>query len=172
MRTIIGLLILTSLVLMLVPGCKQESKGSPKVRARSDSPRELVVADTITYEVRISNPNPEDAWTAKCLGRLNRKALIDSIFAMVYENRVVAYNHETNERLTPKQLEKNEASPGFNRDNIGMIQFTEAWYLNPADNTMTKKVLSMVLGYNYYAADGELFGQKPVFRLEMKKRDE
>ena len=32
---------------------------------------------------------------------------------------------------------------------------------------MTKKVLSMVLGYNFYSEDGELFGHKPVFRLEM-----
>jgi len=48
-----------------------------------------------------------------------------------------------------------------------MIQFTESWYLNAGANTMTKKVISLVLGYNFYSSDGELFGHKPVFRIEM-----
>jgi non-homologous end joining protein Ku len=90
---------------------------------------------------------------------------------MVYKSRAIAYNHETNERLTQKQVKEIETTKGFNRDNIGMIQFTEAWYLNPSKTTMTKEVLSMVLGYNFYTEDGELFGHKPVFRVVMKRSD-
>jgi len=50
-----------------------------------------------------------------------------------------------------------------------MIQFTEAWYLDPASANMTKSVISLVLGYNFYASDGELFGHKPVFRIDLNK---
>ena len=93
--------------------------------------------------------------------------LIDNIFEMVYAQRAVAFNHETGEKITTKQVEKIEAREGFSRDNIGMIQFTEVWYMNPGETTMTKKVLSMVLGYNYYTSQGELIGHKALFRVEL-----
>ena len=119
---------------MLIQACSPHSKeaGKSVIKTNHDSINGLIVADTIIYEVLISNPNPDDRWTKKCLGRLHRKELIDSIFAMVYDNRVEAYNHETNEKLTRKQVKDLESGKGFSRDNIGMIQFTEAWYLNPS----------------------------------------
>jgi len=129
----------------------------------------LVVADTIIYDVIISNSNPDDAWAAHCLEGLNHSMLIDSIFEMVYTGRTMAFNHETGEKLTPKQVEKIEAGEGFNRDNISMVQFKEIWYLNPGKTAMTKKVLSMVLGYNYYTTAGELIGHKALFRVEMNR---
>jgi hypothetical protein len=132
-----------------------------------DTTPALVVADTIIYDVIIHNSNPDDAWAAHCLSGLNRGMLIDNIFEMVYSQRAVAFDHETGEKLTIKQVEKMEAGEGFSRDNIGMIQFTEVWYLNPGETTMTKKVLSMVLGYNYYTAQGELIGHKALFRVEL-----
>jgi hypothetical protein len=157
--------------IMLVSSCHEQA---PKARVadnalKYDTTLGIVVADTIIYEVIIKNPNPDDPWTEKCLSRLNRSALIDSIFDMVYSGTAKAYNHNTNELLTIKQVGKIEKKDNFSRNNIGMIQFTEAWYLNPASNTMTKKVLYMVLGYNFYNSEGELFGHKPVFRVEMGK---
>jgi hypothetical protein len=170
MKTKTILLIVLSGIL-LVSSCRKESPKdviSDNV-SEYDSSLGMVVADTIIYEVIILNPNPEDLWTGKCLSRLNRSALIDSIFNMVYTGSAKAYNHDTNEMLTIKQVRKIEKEDNFTRNNIGMIQFTEAWYLNPASNTMTKKVLSMVLGYNFYNSEGELFGHKPVFRVELVK---
>jgi hypothetical protein len=162
------------ILLILMPACNRHSKSTPetKVQVISGFAKEMVVADTIIYQVQINNPDTGDSWTKKCLGRLHRRALIDSIFSMVYNNRAIAYNHITNERLTQRQVREIETTKGFNRDNIGMIQFTEAWYLNPSKTTMTKEVLSMVLGYNFYTEDGELFGHKPVFRVEMRRSNE
>jgi hypothetical protein len=172
MRLKIIVLIMVS-VLTLMPACQRSVKDTakPLKTSISDTITGIVVADTIIYEVIISNPNPDDTWATECLSGLHRRSLIDNIFSMVYKNQAVAFNHETNEKLTPRQVKQIEARDGFNRENIGMIQFTEAWYLNPESGTMTKKVLSMVLGYNFYASDGELFGHKPVFRVEMNNSD-
>jgi hypothetical protein len=126
------------------------------------------MADTIIYQVIISNPNPGDTWASHCLSGLNRKALVDSIFNLVYTARLTAYNHDTHEKITIKQLKDIEKADGFSRDKIGMIQFTEAWYLDPVTRSMTKKVLAMDLGYNYYTSDGDLLAYKGLFRIEMK----
>jgi len=157
--------------IMLVGSCRKEPTNSSMTinTSKIDTTLGMVVADTIIYEVIIKNPNPEDPWAEKCLSRLNHDTLIDNIFDMVYSGSAKAFNHNTNELLTIKQIGKIEKEDHFNRGNIGMIQFTEAWYINTANNSMTKKVLSMVLGYNFYSSEGELFGHKPVFRIEMGK---
>ena len=134
----------------------------------ADTAAGMVVADTIIYEVIIHNPNPEDPWAVHCLKGLNHSLFVDNIFTMVYSGKLTPYNHETREKLTPVQVQKMETAEGYNRDNIGMIQFTEVWYMNPVKGTMTKKVLSMVLGYNYYTPDGERF-HKALFRVDMEK---
>ncbi|MBN1791823.1 MAG: hypothetical protein JW830_15080 [Bacteroidales bacterium] len=133
-----------------------------------DTAAGMVVADTIIYDVLIQNPNPEDPWAVQCLKGLNHSLFIDNIFTMIYSGKLTPYNHETREKLTSAQVQKMETAEGFDRDNIGMIQFTEVWYMNPVNGTMTKKVHSMVLGYNYYTPDGERF-HKALFRVEMGK---
>lgn len=161
-------LTLVFLALTLTAGaCKK----SPAVSAPSlpvTSAAGTLVADTITYDVMITNPDPQDTWTAKCLSRLNRRALIDSMFTAVYEGTAIAYDFETLEKLTPARVHQLEAAEGFSRDQIGKIQFTEAWYIHAAGHSMTKQVLSVVLGSNYYDSDGNLFGHKPVMRIVFK----
>jgi hypothetical protein len=124
------------------------------------------VADTIIYDVIIDKPNADDPWTKKCLKDLHRSMLVDSLFNMVYQGEVMAYSNETGERLTPKQVKDLESAKGFSRNDISMIQFTEAWYLNPDGCTMTKKVLSMVLGYNYYTNSGDEL-HKALFKIKL-----
>ena len=72
--------------------------------------------------------------------------------------------------LTPKQVEKIEKEEGFSRSDIGMIQFKEAWYLDPDKARMTKEVISMVLGMGVYSSTGEFRGNKALFRVELNKR--
>lgn len=163
------LLVLLAL-LLVVTGCRKNRERIPDAVSPPalDKAQGLIAADTIIYDVVIRNSNPDDTWKAFCLSRVNYAVLIDSIFNMVYSGSISAFNHETQEKLTARQVQEIERSDGFSRDKIGMIQFTEVWYLNPAEKSMQKKVISMVLGYNYYTPEGELFGHKPVFRVEMK----
>jgi hypothetical protein len=151
----------------LLASCRPESpRAANKAAITADSSTGFLVADTIIYDVMIRNPDPDDLWKTKCLQGLDRQAFIDHVFRMLYEEQAIAYDFETREKITPAML-KNLESDGFNRDHIGMIQFTEAWYLDPAENRMTKNVLSLVLGYDYYTDEGELFGHKPLFRVEL-----
>jgi hypothetical protein len=161
--------------LILIPlyltACRDQEKKTniACIPVTGDTSNGLLLADTIIYDILISNPNPDNTWATKCLSRLKREALIDSIFSMVYMERAIAYNFETREKLTVKQVKKMESAAGFSRDSIGMIQFTEAWYLDPASSTMTKRVISLVLGSNFYASNGELFGHKPVLRIILSR---
>ena len=164
-------LIFQILILLCLSSCHEQVKKadttiSPATGANS---QDFLLADTIIYDVLISNPNPDDPWATKCLSRLNKKALIDSIFSLVYQERATAYNFETREKMTVKQVKKMESEAGYSRDNIGMIQFTEAWYLNPESAAMTKRVIQLVLGCNFYTSDGELFGHKPVLQIDLNR---
>jgi hypothetical protein len=163
-------ILVTVSLMILFSACRKHSTDTPvpAPAAKSAMPSGIEVADTIIYQVIISNPNPEDTWTTSCLSGLNRKALVDSIFNMVYSGKLTAVNRETHEKLTMKQLNDMEKADGYSRDKIGMIQFTEAWYLDPATRAMTKKVLAMDLGYDYYTSEGDLVGYKSLFRVEMK----
>ena len=159
------------IVLLLLTGaCRKTETPATNMEGMviPDSIPGLVVADTIIYDVIIRNQNPDDTWAVHCLEGLNHRLLIDNIFGMIYSGKTIAYNHETHEKLTPRQVEKIEAADDYSRENIGMIQFTEMWYLNPVGCDITKKVISMVLGYNYFTPEGERF-YKALFRVEMGK---
>ena len=153
---------------MVVLSCaKKESSTSERSGLPEDLSPGMIVADTITYEVIISNTDPENTWAEECLRNLDHKALIDNIFSMISDDRAVAYDYSSRERLTDKQLKDIESEPGYARSEIGMIQFTEIWFLDPDKGDFTKKVHSMVLGYNFYTSDGDLFGHRPLFRVEL-----
>ena len=86
---------------------------------------------------------------------------------MVYSQRAIAFDFDTNEKLTVKQVKQIEKKTGFSREKIGKIQFTESWYLNPDKVTITKKVSSLVLGYETYDSQGQFRGYLPVFRISL-----
>lgn len=150
--------------------CKHEEKAVSENYSTitADTALGFVIADTITYEVVIRNPNPDDTWKEQSLKNLNHQFLIDNIFNLIRAGKAIAYDYETNERLTVNQLKKIENEKDFNPHEIGMIQFTEIWFLNPDKSSMTKQVYSMVLGYNYYTSQGEHFGYKPLFKVKLQ----
>jgi hypothetical protein len=170
MRILNNIIMLCSLSgLLLHSACHNNNNEnvSTPLSFKPDSASEIIIADTIIYEVIIQNPNPGNEWNNERLKGLKHRALIDNIFEMIYAEKVLAYNHETNEKLSPRQVRKMESDKKFSRDDISMIQFTEVWYLNSGMSSMTKNVISMVLGKNFYASDGELFGYEPVLKVEM-----
>jgi hypothetical protein len=159
------LLILPLGALILVQSCKTPA-GQNNILLSADSSFGNILADTIIYDVVIQNPNPDDTWTSHCLSGLKRKQMVDHIFDMIYSEKLVAFDHLTHEKLTPKQVRKIESTEGFSRDQISMIQFTEAWYMREDTPEITKRVLSMVLGYNFDTPEGERF-YKALFKVEL-----
>jgi hypothetical protein len=127
-----------------------------------------LVADTIICDVVIHNPNPEDQWTTECLKNLKHRALIDSLFALVYDGKMKAYDFFSKEVIKNKDLKQMESENGFSRDHIGKIQFTERWYFDKKSQQFQKEVLSLVLGYELFNQDGSLRGYKPIFKIYLK----
>jgi hypothetical protein len=128
-----------------------------------------LIADTIIYDVIIRNTNPDDTWAENCLKGLKRGEFVDSIFAWVYSGKISAYDFDTHVALKKKDIQKLESEKDFARDKIGKIQFKERWFFDSGKLTMSKEILSIVLGYEVYDDAGELRGYKPVFLILLNK---
>jgi len=131
----------------------------------ADSSAGILVAENIIQDIIIKNTDPDDAWTQECLQGMKREKLVDIAFELAYSGKAVVYDFDTREKLTVKQIKQLEKAAGFSRDKVGKIQFIESWYLNPDKVTVTKKVSSMVLGYETFGSEGEFRGYLPVFRM-------
>jgi len=126
-----------------------------------------VLADTIISDVVIKNPT-EDEWTDYTLRYLDKKTLVNQIFDAVYKKQLIPYDFFKNTELTIEQVKEIESDPDFSRDKIGKVQFEEKWYYDTKNNTMIKKVHSIMLAFELYNAEGEVKGYKPTFKVYFK----
>lgn len=134
--------------------------GSP-----ANLPGSSMVADTIVYDVLIRNPNPDDAWTNKCLKGLHHSKLVDSIFHDVYSGRLIPYTIFENRPMTIAEVKALEETPGYSRTLVGKIQFAETWFYDAGSGTFQKKVISIALGYERKYSGSDMVDYKPLFRV-------
>ncbi len=125
----------------------------------------LLVTDTITYDVKIKDPNPSDYFVEECLKNFDRPEFIDMIFDLVYEGKLSAYDIVTNEAKSIEDIKAMEAEEGWERKNIGKIQFEESWEFNKKEFTFNKHVRWIRLGYEKKNPDGSVRGYSPVFSV-------
>ncbi|MBN1416750.1 MAG: hypothetical protein JW973_16760 [Bacteroidales bacterium] len=157
--------ILAVFVVFVLASCrKTEPAVTTEIPAMgvTDSAAGILVAENIIQDIIIKNNDPDNYWAAECLKGMHRKALVDIVFDLAYSQKALVYDFDTNEKLTVRQLKQFEKKEGFSRDKIGKIQFVESWYLNPDKVSITKKVSSIVLGYEINTNEGIYF---PVFRM-------
>jgi hypothetical protein len=124
-----------------------------------------LIADTIIYDVIIRSSNPNDEWENQRLQYLNQSAFVDSLFNLVYDKEIIAYDVFENKPLSISQVKLIEKQDDFARNRIGKVQFTEKWYFNPTNQELQKQILSIALGYETYDENGEVRAYKPVFKL-------
>jgi len=153
------------LVLLTVLSCSKKANDTHQQQLNMpyDSIAGIIIADTTTFDVVIKIKDHEDPWQEHSLGKLDKKKLVDLIFKMASEGPGSSFDYNTGEKLSGRDIQQLEDELNFNRDDIGMIQFNEIWYINSELNSMTKKVHSIILGYEYYSADSILLGHKPLF---------
>jgi len=156
-----------SFIIILIISCGRNPLKEKKHQnvVLTDSFYGAVIADTIIYDVIIHNTNLDDQWSQQCLQYMKQNVLIDSLFKLVYEGKIIAYDYFEKKPLRIKDLKKREEEPGFKRENIGKIQFTERWYFDTSRKRFQKEVISIVLGYDLLDEVGKLRGYKPVFKL-------
>lgn len=140
------------------------NREKPQEVSIGDNSEYLVIADTIITDVVILNQT-EDEWTEYTLRKLNNKTLVDKIFKAVYAGKLQPYDFFNGTPLTKKDIRKLERKPEFDRDNIGKVQFEEAWYYDTKNQMMVKKVHSIMLAYEFYNSSGEFKGYKPAFKI-------
>jgi hypothetical protein len=161
------ILILAIAVSMLI-SCRKNTEPVQPGTAGSvpaDTASGVLVAERIIQDIIIKNNDSNDAWADECLKGMHRETLVNETFEMAYSGKAKVYDFDTHEILSKKQLKEREKKEGFSRDKIGKIQFIESWYLNPDKVTFTKKVNSLVLGYETYDSQGHFRGYLPVFRM-------
>ncbi|WP_372755469.1 hypothetical protein [Labilibaculum sp.] len=126
----------------------------------------IKIADPITYEVVVSNPNPEDEWKAECLENTNVNNLVKDIIKAVRNGDLAAFDYYDNHQLSKPELEKIIAESNL-LNKTGNIQFMEEWYWNSDKLSLEKKVKKMMLGYEIYDALGKIRGYKASFVVEL-----
>ncbi|HCC69774.1 MAG TPA: hypothetical protein DEQ09_01270 [Bacteroidales bacterium] len=128
----------------------------------------IMVAEDIIYDVIIKIPNPDDPWEVEKLEGYQGNRMISELFNAVYTEKIKAYDYHTGKRMSPDEVRKAELQPGFDRNNLGKIQFTENWYYNTATMDIEKEIVSVVLGYENREIDGTLIGYMAAFRLNFE----
>lgn len=123
----------------------------------------ISVADTITYNVVVRNPEPEDEWTTECLRLTNTKALASMLFQAVYKGRLVAYNYSTDSVMSISEVKALEKE--YRRNNLGKVQFVESWSLNEEKLAFSKKVIAIMLAYELYDTDNKVKGYKAGIKV-------
>lgn len=126
----------------------------------------IKIANPITYEVLVNNPNPEDEWKAECLENTNVNNLVKDIIKAVRNGNLPAFDYYDNHQLSKPELEKIIAESDL-LNKTGNIQFVEEWYWNSDKLTLEKKVKKMMLGYEIYDALGKIRGYKASFVVQL-----
>jgi hypothetical protein len=147
--------------------CTQKQTDQPASLRPNDTTAGILVADTVIYDVPVVNHNPDDTWSTERLKNLHHDLLLDNIFTMIAEGKAIAYDHTTGEKLTPGRVEKMMKTKEIDPAKIDMIQFKEKWYLNASHATLSKEVISMVLGTQIYDNYGTFIGNKAILRVEL-----
>jgi hypothetical protein len=155
--------------LTVIAACTSPQSDKTKIVSENDlaSGQFEVIADTITYDVIINNPNKDDAWTESCLQNLKREDFVNSILDLIKIGKIKAYDYETNQPLQWAQIEKMKTENN-NKMVIGKIQFREVWAFDKTQMRMYKKVHSAIFGYETYSDDGEVRNHKAAFKIYFK----
>lgn len=156
LKTTIGA---TLLSVAILAGCTLENGTSARQSQN-------LVADTISYPVRIKNIDPNDEWADNRLKKLDRKKLVDDVFESVYSGKAIAYNYLTDEPFPIDEIKAMEQKDDFSRDNVVELEFKERWWYNKQTSAFEKEVISVLVAYAVFEDDGKLRSLKAAFYVK------
>lgn len=161
MKTAFGIFGILAVLLLCLPGCEDNKSGLSKGDANT-----TVWADTIIYDVLISNPDTLDEWGTTKVKDVRHKKIVDDLYAMIYSGEKKAYDYYTNKELTIAQIKEIEADERFPRNRVGKLQFTETWRYNNNNDELKKQIHSILLAYELYNDSNYLRGYKAAFYIK------
>jgi len=125
-----------------------------------------VIANPITYEVLINNPNIEDEWRTECLENTNVKVMSEDIINAVMSGKLKAYDYFDKNLLSTDEVKVILKQNG-QKGKIGNIQFIEEWYWNKKELQLQKKVKSLMFGYEIYDENNKVRGYRASFVVNL-----
>lgn len=153
--------ILLAIIIGISLSCKQETVVE---RTDSLSPDLIKVADNIIYDVVIK-ADTDDPWELEKLAGFSGNEMIDKLFESLYSGELKARDYHSGKELGSGDIKKIEKQAGFERSNIGKIQFTEDWYYNPLEKKIEKKIKVIVFGYKTATQDRLGVGYMAAFEI-------
>lgn len=162
------LLLLPALLLSCTNQKGQVQKPADTTRNQA-APGSVLIASDIVTDIIIKPDKEGDPWNIEKVAGYKGDAMINAIFDRVYDGSLTVYDYHTGEPMTIKAIKEIEKEYSNDRTKIGKLSFTEDWYYNPADNTITKTTKSIVLGYELYDNNGKVYGYKAAFKADFGK---
>lgn len=130
-----------------------------------DSTKAIVIADPITYDVKIKNYIPNDSWEEERLANTNVKAITNALFQAVYKGKLQPYDYVSEQPITIDKVKEMEKK--FRRDEIGMVMFTERWFFSENTLQFTKIVTRMTFGYGRLVPETGNTSFSPSFMVKL-----
>ena len=142
--------------------CKQEVR---EENASEPMPSNLIqVADNIIYDVIVAAES-DDPWEVEKVAGFDGAEMVDKLFESIYNGELETRDYHTGKDLSVNDIRQIEKQEGFERNNIGKIQFTEDWYFDPVTLEIEKKVELIVFGYRTVSEDIERVGYMAAFEI-------
>lgn len=161
MNTAFKLFVLLGILIIGLVGCENNKSTLPVNNTEMQ-----VWADTIIYDVLISNPDSLLEWESAKVKNVRHKKLVDDLFEMIYTGKKKAYHYYTNKPLSVADIKELEADAKFGRDKVGKLQFTETWLFDKNAQEIKKQIHNILLAYEIYGESNTLRGYKAAFYLK------
>jgi uncharacterized membrane protein YcaP (DUF421 family) len=158
-------IIIITLVALLFLACQKKKPSDVSIENDILKGKNILIADTIIYDVVIKNPSPDNAWEEERLRHFKHDVFIDQVFNNIYRNKYLIKSYQTGDEISSRTIKRMEKSGDINRNAIGKIQFTEKWLWDKSNDKLEKETISIVLGQEVKEKDGTLRGYKPVFKV-------
>lgn len=126
----------------------------------------VTIAKPITYEVLVSNPNPDDEWKEECLANTNITQMVSDIIDALLRGDLSAYDYYDEHILTKSEVKQIVKESNL-KEKTANIQFEEDWYWDKENLSLQKRVKKIMLGYELYNAKGEIRGYKASFVVNL-----
>lgn len=118
----------------------------------------------IEYMVYLKPQDMRDPYAHELYDNFNREAFVDSVFAAVYQHHAGVTDEDGNALSLETIKEREVSDPRYSHDKVAGVRFREAWSFDPVTKTMTKKVKSMLIGYEF-VDDSTIIAIRPAFLI-------
>lgn len=132
--------------------------------ARDEQKEATGKENIIEYMVFLKPQDMRDPYAHELYDNFDREAFVDSVFAAVYQHHAVVTDEDGNPLSLETIKEREVSDPRYSHDKVAGVRFREAWSFDPVTKTMTKKVKSMLIGYEF-VDDSTIVAIRPAFLI-------